>query len=342
MSRISVEARKAAERVVVVLIVAVALAFPVRTIAAGGADSNHIIDHLYGSSLLDRNTGWIVGAFGMVARTHDGGKTWQVQKSGTSEHLFDVAFFDTSNGWAVGRSGTIVHTSDAGDTWQPQVSATQQHLFSVRAISTQRAFAVGDWGTIISTSNGGKTWEARSIDRDVILNSQSWPDAQHGWVVGEAGTILVTSDGGTTWQDQQAGVEKTLFGSCFTDTQHGWVVGLDGMILRTTDGGATWEAQRGDTRVGGLEQVGAKAGVENPSLYNIALAGQIGYAVGEGGAVFVSEDGGSTWQRKPVPAAVNMRWIRSVSLVPGTHGLLVGANGLTIMVAGNQLSLPEN
>jgi len=342
VSRTSVEARRAAERVVVALVVAVVLTFAGRALAAGVATGNRIIDHLYATSLVDRNTGWIAGAFGMIARSRDGGKTWQVQASGTVEHFFDIDFCDTSHGWAVGRSGMIAHTSDAGETWQPQVSATEHHLFSVKALSPQRAVAVGDWGTIVSTRDGGKTWAAQSIDRDVILNAQAWPDAQHAWVVGEAGTVLVSGDGGTTWQDQQTGVEKTLFGAFFKDAQQGWIVGLDGIILRTTDGGASWQAQHGDTSVGALEQVGAKAGVENPSLYDIALAGQIGYAVGEGAAVFLSEDGGSTWQRKPVPAAANLRWIRSVSLVPGTHGMLVGANGLRITAAGSQLSLPEN
>ena len=46
--------------------------------------------------------------------------------------------------------------------------------------------------------------------------------------------------------------------------------------------------------------------------------------------VFVSEDGGSTWQHKEMPNAFSLRWIRGLSLATGAHGVLVGANGLTI------------
>lgn len=332
------EANTTAARVVHVWLVAATLMVVAGLPSIVGASGNRIIDHLYGTSLVDANTGWVAGSFGMVARTRDGGRTWQVQNTGTTEHFLAIDFVDTVNGWAVGRSGSIARTRDAGETWEQQKSGTDHHLFSVFALSPQRAVAVGDWGTILRTNDGGKTWAAAPIDRDVILNAQSWPDSEHGWIVGEAGTVLVTSDGGATWQDQPTGVDKTLFGTFFTDLQKGWIVGLDGIILHTSDGGATWVAQHGDTQVGALDQVGAKAGVENPSLYDIAVVGQTGFAVGEGSAVFHSQDGGATWQRKQVPAATNLRWIRALSLVPG-HGLLVGANGLTLRADGAELSI---
>jgi len=330
---------RAVTGVVSAALVIVMLALPPRAALATDGSPARIIDNLYGTSLVDPNTGWIVGAFGMIARTRDGAKTWEVQKSGTLEHVFAVDFVDAVNGWAVGRSGLILHTTNAGESWQLQKSPVDQHLFSVAALSAQRAVAVGDWGTIVRTVDGGNTWQPAAIDRDVILNAQAWPDAEHGWIVGEAGTVLVTRDGGATWQDQPTGVDKTLFGTFFADASKGWIVGLDGIILNTTDGGANWVAQRGDTEVGMLDQVGAKAGVENPSLYDVAVVGQLGYAVGEGSAVFASEDGGATWQRKAVPAAANLRWIRALSLVPG-HGMLVGANGLTLRVDGTEMSFP--
>lgn len=340
MSRIVVDFKRAADRGLRTLVALVCLAFASSAGGVVGGDSNRIIDHLYGAALVEGNTGWIVGTFGMIARTRDGGVTWQLQKSNTVEHLFDVDFADATHGWAVGRSGLIARTSDAGETWQLQKSGTENHLFSVKAISPQHAVAVGDWGTIVITADGGKTWETKPLDRDVILNAQAWPDKDHGWIVGEAGTLLVTSDGGATWQDQQTGVDKTFFGTCFKDAKQGWIVGLDGVILHTADGGVTWTAQHGNTEVGALEQVGAKAGVDNPSLYDIEIGEKIGFAVGEGGAVFLTEDGGGTWKRATVPPGANLRWMRAVAMSPDAKALLVGANGLTLRGIGSQLSLP--
>lgn len=298
-------------------------------------------DNLYATHFLTADEGWAVGAFGLIAHTRDGGATWRVQPSHTIEQLFSIDFADAQHGWVVGRSGTILYTSDGGESWQAQALGIDRHLFKVAALDATHAWAVGDWGTMVTTSNRGQTWENRSLARDVILNGLSFPDAAHGWAAGESGTIVATSDGGATWTDQQSGVEKTLFGIFFRTPQEGWAVGIDGLILHTTDGGHTWQVQHGSTEVGALEQVGFQEAMDNPSFYDVAVAGTYGYAVGDVGAVFASADGGTTWARKKMPADWSLGWIRSVSLVSGTHGLLAGANGLTARIVTDQITLPE-
>jgi photosystem II stability/assembly factor-like uncharacterized protein len=323
-----------------VILIAVCVS-PLSRAAAAPQSGVRISDHLYGTRFVTAEDGWAVGAFGTIFRTRDGGDTWHPQISHTTEQLFSVDFVDLQHGWIVGRSGTILHTADGGEVWEAQPAGSEQHLFKVKALDPQRAWAVGDWGTILATHDGGKTWEKRSLERDVILNGMSWPDAEHGWIAGEAGTILATSDGGNTWTDQTSGVEKTLNGVFFTDTQQGWAVGIDGIILHTADGGQTWQVLHGDTEVGALEQVGFAEALGNPSLYDVAVAGKQGYVVGDIGSIFASNDGGITWQRKEMPAEWSLRWIRSVSLVSGTHGELVGANGLAVRVVGDQIKVPE-
>ncbi|HEX7410125.1 MAG TPA: YCF48-related protein [Candidatus Binatia bacterium] len=331
-------ALRVASRVAVVLVLTV-----MAVSRAGAAPHNgvRITDNLYGARFVDADNGWTVGAFGTIFRTRDGGKTWRPQVSHTTELLFSVDFADARHGWITGRSGLILHTSDGGDTWQTQHSGTDRHLFDLKAIDQQHVWAVGDWGTVMATRDGGTTWENHSLERDVILNAQSWADPDHGWIVGEAGAIVATGDGGKTWNEQPSGIEKSLFGVYFSDIHQGWAVGLDGIILRTVDGGQTWKAQQGSTEVGALEQVGFQEALGNPSLYDVKVSGKYGYVVGDIGAVLVSEDGGATWQRKDMPAEWRLRWIRSVSLVNGTHGALVGANGLTLRIVGNEVKMPE-
>jgi len=305
-------------------------------------DPAPLTDNLYGTSFVDARTGWAVGAFGTIAHTTDAGASWRRQPSGTLEHLYAVHFVDARTGWAVGRAGTVLHTTDGGVAWTRQAAGTPQHLFDVRALDGQRAWAVGDWGAVVHTTDGGTTWQDRSLPRDVILNAQAWPDPTHGWIVGEAGTIVHTADGGATWQDQTSPAAKTLFGVFFRDAQTGWAVGLDGLILRTRDGGTSWEVQRGDPTVGALEQVGFREALDNPSLYDVSVQEPYGYAVGDTGAVFRSADSGASWQRATVPSTVSLRWIRALALVPGTHGVCVGANGLTLRLANDEVLFTEN
>ncbi len=312
------------------------------TVAVARANDRpvRVVDNLYGTAFVSPDEGWAVGAFGSIYHTTDGGKNWRLQHAGTLEQLFGVAFANREVGWVVGRTGIVLHTRDGGKTWSKQATLGK-HLFHVSALDEKVAWAVGDWGAMVVTRDGGTTWQDRSMERDVILYAQSWPDSFHGWVVGETGVVLRTTDGGDTWEELDTGVGKTLFGVHFADTQRGWACGLDGLILRTNDGGKNWEIIRGNPEISGLEQVGVAEQLENASLYDIVVHGRTGVAVGDIGTIFLSNDGGHTWQRKQVPGEWKLGWIRSVALVANGAGMIVGAGGLTVRIDGQRLILAE-
>src|SRR4030095_16128196 len=69
-------------------------------------------DNLRGASFVDANTGTVVGENGTIVRTTDGGNSWTVQASGTTQTLWAVSFADINNGTAVGEGGVIVGTTD--------------------------------------------------------------------------------------------------------------------------------------------------------------------------------------------------------------------------------------
>src|SRR5262249_1317752 len=74
-------------------------------------------NNLRGASFTDANTGTVVGEYGTIVRTTDGGNSWTIQASGTTQTLWDVSFIDANNGTAVGEGGTILGTTDGGDHW---------------------------------------------------------------------------------------------------------------------------------------------------------------------------------------------------------------------------------
>jgi photosystem II stability/assembly factor-like uncharacterized protein len=319
-----------------VLVFGVAAAEP-----EGSNASVPIEDNLYGASFVDANLGWVVGAFGVIFHTSDGGKTWRPQVSHTTHQLFDVDFPDARDGWIVGRSGLILHTGDGGETWSEQKSGVEKHLFAVDFVDPRHGCAVGDWGAIVTTNDGGESWQPRPLSRDVILNDVDMVSSTEGWIAGEMGTILHTRDGGRTWTRQDSGVQKSLFGVYFADAERGWTVGIDALILHTGDGGRTWSVLNGSTEVRGLEQVGFSQAYENPSLYAVSVVGDMGVAAGEIGAIFLSEDGGITWHRKKVNQDTSPKWYRALSIVPGTDGVIVGAGGQRAMIVGGRLEIPE-
>ena len=59
-------------------VVAVGLSlFAAVAAAAPTAPTLQLKDNLYGAKFIDAKLGWVVGAFGTIARTTDGGETWQ-------------------------------------------------------------------------------------------------------------------------------------------------------------------------------------------------------------------------------------------------------------------------
>src|SRR5713101_7002233 len=86
---------------------------------------------LLGVSFMDANAGTAVGYNGTILRTLNGGKTWTIQSSGTTNYLHGLSFTDPNMGTVVGDSGTILRTSDAGATWMRQASGTTNFLTSV-------------------------------------------------------------------------------------------------------------------------------------------------------------------------------------------------------------------
>ena len=318
-------------------------------------------DNLYGVKTVSATEAWVVGNFGAIFHTKDGGRSWHPRESGTKTPLFDVDFGDAQHGWIVGKSALILHTSDGGRTWKRQRSPIppDKHLFSVHAVDAQTVWAVGDWGAITVTHDGGATWEDRSLGTitikveespgrltstlsdDVILYDLAFPDRDHGFIAGEFGTILATSDGGRTWGKLVAGTEKTLFGLSFATLERGWAVGIDGLIIRTRDGGRTWEVQQGKAGMEDLEELGFLDTLKNPGLYDVDVVGQHGAVVGDTGTLLTTTDAGETWTRRELPGKQRLVWMRGVSLAPGLQGFTVGANGFAALLDDGRPVLPN-
>ncbi|MEK9136387.1 MAG: hypothetical protein AAB393_04640 [Bacteroidota bacterium] len=70
------------------------------------------------------NTGTAVGDFGTILRTTNGGATWVIQSSGTTNGLLGLSFTDANTGTAVGAGGIIRRTTNGGATWVSQTSGT--------------------------------------------------------------------------------------------------------------------------------------------------------------------------------------------------------------------------
>ena len=113
--------------------------------------------------MLDNNSGWVVGNFGTILKTTDGGNTWIPKTSGTFVDLKGVCFITPNIGWIVGEGGLILATSDGGNTWTPESSGVTSELASVFFVDSLNGYAVGANGVILAR-------ETKRLYLPLILN----------------------------------------------------------------------------------------------------------------------------------------------------------------------------
>lgn len=275
---------------------------------------------------LDARTGYVVGDHGTILKTVDGGASWKKQRTPTIQALRAVHFpVDAVTGYAVGLGGVALKTTNGGASWSALNSGTRLDLMAVNfPVDAVTGYAVGMTGVVLKTTDGGASWSAQRLPYVSVLTRVQFPqDTLTGYIAGTEGTsgvIYKTIDGGVNWAREVWLDDEMMRGMAFPrnagagyvvswrkayksvdggvnwptrdygiseapedvhfprDADTGFIVGAQGVSYKTTDGGATW-----------LEG-GTGAGVD---LHSVHFADNLtGYAVGDGGSIVKTADGG--------------------------------------------------
>ena len=231
-------------------------------------------------------------------------------------------FYATQDG---GLSWTTVSAAEGGIATANSLPMAG-YVHSMFFLSPETGFIGLDRGGIYMTRDGGADWQAVFGQPLPTASGQAFSvgfsDQEHGWILaGDGPPLYTTADGGLTWQLVYPPLSPSTSIS-FLSTQFGYAAGwtYDGAtVLRTVDGGTTWTAT-GDAPVSlsALEVLGANEIV----------------ALGEA-ALYVSLDGGRTWQLEPFahgwyPAALGM--------ASAERGWVIGYSP----AAGRQLFFTQN
>ncbi|MFT3924701.1 MAG: YCF48-related protein [Myxococcales bacterium] len=105
-------------------------------------------------SFGDDTHGFIVGEFGWILASSDGGRSWRRQASGSDKLLFSVRARSPVTAIAVGSEGTVLETRDAGASWQARPHGESRHLFDV-ACQDARCAATGQEGLVMLWEGDG-------------------------------------------------------------------------------------------------------------------------------------------------------------------------------------------
>ena len=270
---------------------------------------------------------WAAGKGGIVARTRDGGQTWQADSIPGAGGLFLVAIhgLDQRRAWVLGTAfsgpsaARIYHTEDGGRTWKTQYENTAKGVFfdGMAFWDEKRGIAFGDpmeqRFPILLTENGGARWavyppsslepalpgEAAFAASGTAITVFGEREVWIGTGGGAHARVFHSADRGATWEvfetPAAGGSAKGIFGIAMGSLRQGVAVGGDYQqreasadnLLLTEDGGHTW-------------RIGTSPGLSGVQ-YGVAHAGDQSYvSVGPTGSS-VSRDGGATWTRVAGP-----------------------------------------
>ena len=285
---------------------------------------------LKGLDLLNLQYGFAVGEQGFIMRTTDAGANWQFLPISPYYNLLRSIAFpkgDTSNGIAVGQLGAILTTNDGGKKWTSVKPFTRDVLRSVVFSDPLTAYVVGDFGLMYKTTDRGAKWAKQTIPTTSTLWSITFPTPNVGFAVGEYATILEINSAGSQWHKIKVPMPDSEVCTCvsFCDIKNGILTTANDYKL-TTDGGLSWKSLGFSDyfgpygcvmlspthyfQVGIFTEPGFTSGQIRTTIndittgvfnydfafLSIAFCDSIhGTAVGYGGKIYHTSNGGITW-----------------------------------------------
>jgi photosystem II stability/assembly factor-like uncharacterized protein len=213
-----------------------------------GIDRGHGLRGIHVHALDDI---WVVGEYGTVMHSDDGGDTWRKLRTDTGACLYRVArhpeiedlLFVTADGGVVLRSG------DHGASWEELDTGWRHQIFDLCFDPySGYVFAVGACGGILHTPDAGDTWEIHETGVGTHLCTMHLEESGSGWAVGDAGVLLGTEDHGQTWErlplelggEDAEGITRGGDGKLY-------LVAGGGTILCSADG-CVWQRLESGTR----------------------------------------------------------------------------------------------
>jgi len=315
----------------------------------------YLINDLYDFEdvfFIDQTQGWVVGKKSLgpetwsqiILHTTDGGDSWIEQYSFTESfysfylRLNAVQFINDQIGWAVGTSVSrgdattsgILFTNDGGLNWSQQgQDVSVGEIVDVYFFNGQNGWALTNATTspdgfiqLLKTNNGGTTWElintgqkgTITIGYAIRAGKIFFQDENKGWVLGAQSDLIRTLDGGNNWSSVTLPFQYyNTHSMVFSDEENGIICGETNYI--TADGGDNWTENNLSTK----------------TLTDITFIGsKLGWIVGEGGEIYKTVDGGTTWNHIDNP--VTGVGLKAVSFCNEKYGWATGKLGTVIKI----------
>lgn len=243
--------------------------------------------------------------------------TWSILDSGVTTSIRGISAVDSQVCWFGTKAGVARTTDGGQSWQFTRIGGDDLDFRDLQAFDAQRCVAMsagtGQASRLYLTRNGGKTWNLvhQNVEPQGFFNGLAFRDKKHGLLAGDpvGGRLflLATKDGGASWQRiaqesaPRMDEDEHAFAASGTHLTvrkdgHLWVTsgGKVARVFHSKNWGETWETIA----------TPMIAGEPSTGIFSIAFRGRNGIAVGgdytkesEGSKnVMSSKDHGRSWQ----------------------------------------------
>lgn len=182
----------------------------------------------------DEKTGFVVGAFGYIFKTVDGGVTWQDlrAKVGNTDNFHFNTIVGTKDGavFAGGEAGLMVYSLDLGETWQQSDVPYEGSLFTIVSNhDASKLITTGLRGNTFVSFDRASTWVPMNTGVDYSLACGTIFEGGNVVLAGSGGTVAISLDGGQTFTSQTLASRSSISSVVATQSGKFIMVGQGGV-----------------------------------------------------------------------------------------------------------------
>jgi len=146
----------------------------------------------------DNARGWIVGAYGLIFRTTDGGKNWtswldRVDNPG-GMHLYALRYDPQSEGkriYLAGEQGYFARSVDGGEHFEAVPTPYEGSFFDLAVLRDSTLVLGGLRGNLWRSTNRGESFEQLAVDAPISWNTVTPLDSGQIVLLNQAGGVYV-------------------------------------------------------------------------------------------------------------------------------------------------------